>query len=650
MRTRYFALVILASVLASACAIAGGGADSGSLTLKAGSAGSRTIAPASGFIASYSASGSGPSSVSSTSSTGSFSFTDLAPGSWTFTVSGLDAASNGNVIATGTAVVTISSGASASASVTLAPASSSYGSLSLSASWSSGEPVSSIDGSLSPDDGSSSIDVSFTVSGTSATYSNSALAPGSYVLALSAKDSSGAAVASATIESVLIYAGQSSSATLTISDAQFIVGSSGLSTTIPSEITLALSGNSSSLSRGSTMTVTATPSAAVDSYAWYLDGTEQSGESSSSITFGSSLGLGSHRLMAVVKKNAIPFSNSCAFTVLPVVKVSTLAGSAGSSETTDGTGTAARFNNPWGLVSYGGYLYIADTSNNSIRKMEIETGAVTTFAGSTSGESGSVDGTGTSASFSNPTGIATDGSNLYVADGTNHTIRKIVLSSGVVSTLAGTAGSSGTSDGTGTSALFYTPYGLACDGSNLYVSDYDKNNIRKIVINTGAVTTLAGSPSGAQGRTDATGTAALFNFPRHIATDGIYLYVADYGNKSIRKVAIASGAVTTLAGSASGASGTTDGTGTAALFNSPAGLTTDGFNLYVTEFASHTIRKIVIGSGVVSTLAGSAGVSGSTDGAGTDARFKTPFGITLSGTLLFVADSGNYTIRKITQE
>jgi len=117
-------------------------------------------------------------------------------------------------------------------------------------------------------------------------------------------------------------------------------------------------------------------------------------------------------------------------------------------------------------------------------------GAVTTLAGT--GSSGSANGTGTSASFNSPTGITTDGTNLYVAENGNHLIRKIVISTGVVTTVAGT-GSSGSANGTGTSASFDTPYGITTDGTNLYVADSFNHLIRQIGIDNRSVTTLAGT-------------------------------------------------------------------------------------------------------------------------------------------------------------
>ncbi len=212
--------------------------------------------------------------------------------------------------------------------------------------------------------------------------------------------------------------------------------------------------------------------------------------------------------------------------------------------------------------------------------------AVTTLAGT--GSTGSANGTGTSASFYYPNGITTDGTNLYVTDQSNHLIRKIVISTGAVTTVAGT-GSSGSANGTGTSASFNNPSGITTDGTNLYVADNSNHLIRKIVISTGAVTTLAGT--GSSGSANGTGTSASFNNPFGITTDGTNLYVADRNNHLIRKIVISTGSVTTLAGT--GSSGSTDNsTGTSASFYNPAGITTDGTNLYVADLGNHLVRKI----------------------------------------------------------
>jgi len=321
--------------------------------------------------------------------------------------------------------------------------------------------------------------------------------------------------------------------------------------------------------------------------------------------------------------------------------VSTFAGS-GSYGSANGTGTAAQFDNPTGVVmDASGNVFVADGANNKIRKIT-PAGVVTTFAGS--GATGSANGTGTAASFNWPFAIAINATGtLYVADYNGQKIRKIT-SAGVVTTLAG-SGTSGSADGTGSGASFSYTTGLAVDASgNVYVVDYGNRKIRKITP-AGVVTTLAGS--GASGGADGTGTAATFNSPIGIAVDASgNAYVTDNDNRKIRKITPA-GVVTTFAGS--GANGSADGTGTAATFAMPYGITIDGSgNLFITDLFNYKIRKITP-AGVVTTIAGS-GASGSADGIGSAASFSSPYSVTTnsSGTLLYVADKITYKIRKVT--
>jgi hypothetical protein len=262
------------------------------------------------------------------------------------------------------------------------------------------------------------------------------------------------------------------------------------------------------------------------------------------------------------------------------------------------------------------------------------------------GVSGSADGIGPAALFNSPQGITTDGTNLYVADTQNNTIRKINIATGGVTTLAGVAGLIGAEDGIGNDAHFACPSGITTDGTNLYVADTRNGTIRKIVINTGAVTTLAGS-AGVFGPTDGAGSSARFNYSTGITTDGSNLYIVDNSSSTIRQIVIATGAVTTLAGTPS-VFGSTDGTGGAALFNYPLGIASDGSNLYVTDTGNGTIRKIVISGGQVTTFAGTVGKVGSVDGNAANARFSIPSGIITAGTgttTLYIADMG--TIRQI---
>ena len=350
------------------------------------------------------------------------------------------------------------------------------------------------------------------------------------------------------------------------------------------------------------------------------------------------ISLFSLTVISCAKKSSTSSSSTTTDNTTTSGAVTTVAGT-GSTGSANGTGTSASFYHPYGITTDGTNLYVADSSNHLIRKIVISTGVVTTVAGT--GSNGSANGTGTSASFNYPRGITTDGTNLYVADRNNHLIRKIVISTGVVTTVAGT-GSSGSANGTGTSASFYFPYGITTDGTNLYVADTYNNLIRQIVISTGVVTTVAGT--GSSGSANGTGTSASFSSPYGISTDGTNLYVADRGNNLIRKIVISTGAVTTVAGT--GSTGSANGTGTSASFNYPTGFTTDGTNLYVADRNNHLIRKIVISTGVVTTVAGT-GSTGSANGTGTSASFNYPFGITTDGTNLYVSDTSNHLIRKI---
>ena len=324
--------------------------------------------------------------------------------------------------------------------------------------------------------------------------------------------------------------------------------------------------------------------------------------------------------------------------------VSTFAGKAGMAGAADGASVRARFDAPKGITTDGNNLYIVDFNNHTIRKIDIASGLVTTVAGM-AGKKGSSDGKGAAARFNRPCGITTDGSNLYVSDSNNHSVRKIVIESGVVTTLAGGVGEVGYVDGKGNQARFFIPEGITTDGTNLYVADTHNHSVRKIELENAIVTTLAGL-SGAPGYFDDAGAKARFSYPKGITTDGRNLYVADFGNHRIRKIALASATVSTLAGTVKEDEAATD-QGELAHFNYPTGIATDGRNLYVADTFNRTVRKIVIAGGAVSTIAGKADVEGAVDAVGSEARFKDPVGITSDGSCLYVTDSSSNTVRKI---
>jgi sugar lactone lactonase YvrE len=334
----------------------------------------------------------------------------------------------------------------------------------------------------------------------------------------------------------------------------------------------------------------------------------------------------------------------------------TLAGQAGVPGYNDGTGVNAHFKGPNGVTVDGsGNVYVADSQDSTIRKVTAA-GVVTLIAGlpePLAVPSGlviilgpPVDGTGSAALFVQPSGIVADSAgNLYVADGTN-TIRK-VTPAGVVTTLAGAPGSGNVNveqDGTGTAALFDNPVGIAIDANgNLFVADSGGDTIRE-VSPLGLVTTIAGLVQ-QFGDTDGTGSAARFSAPTGVAVDASgNLFVADSGNFIIRKITPAH-VVSTFAGTP-GVFGSADGTGSAALFSSLNGIAVDdNGNVYVTD-GNNTIRKIT-SAGVVTTLAGTPKVTGSSNGTGASALFSGPKGIAVDASGdLFVADSGNDTLRE----
>jgi sugar lactone lactonase YvrE len=300
------------------------------------------------------------------------------------------------------------------------------------------------------------------------------------------------------------------------------------------------------------------------------------------------------------------------------------------------------------VVDASGNLFVSDRDDHVIWQVS-PAKQVTLLAGS-QGAPGSADGKGSGAQFRNPGCLAFDpAGNLLVADTGNHTIRRVAMD-GTVTTLAGTPGVSGSANGVGAQAQFSGPYGIAVAPSGMaYVSDTQNHTIR-LLAPDGTVTTLAGTP-GASGQSNGSAVAAQFDQPNGLTLgpDGS-LYIADYGNACIRVISPA-GQVSTLAGTA-GTTGYLDATGTAALFNGPVGITLDpSGNLWVTDTHNHAVRRIAPG-GVVNVIVGS-GVAGNADGTGTLALFDLPTGITYVSTgymagNFVVADTANHILRLVT--
>jgi streptogramin lyase len=282
--------------------------------------------------------------------------------------------------------------------------------------------------------------------------------------------------------------------------------------------------------------------------------------------------------------------------------VTTLAGLAAQHSSDDGTNSAARFNYPQGItLSSNGDLFVADAANNAIRKVSpVGTNwVVTTIAGVAGiAYAGSSDGTNTTARFDHPYGIASDSSgNLYVADSYNCTLRKLAPSgtNWIVTTIAGSAGASGSADGTNSMARFNGPASLVIDpANNIYITDFNNHTIRKAVfIGTNCVVSTIAGFAGAYDSRDDTNSSARFYLPQGICRDPAgNLYVTQAGDEIIRKLkpAVTNWVVLTVAGTP-GMTGSADGTGSSALFANPSGIGMDAFGrLFIADQANNTVR------------------------------------------------------------
>lgn len=379
---------------------------------------------------------------------------------------------------------------------------------------------------------------------------------------------------------------------------------------------------------------------------------------------------------------------------------------AGSTQTghLDGPSATAQFANPIDIAVAGGTVFVADWANNDIRS--ISAGAVATFAGN--GDYGSDDGIGLAAGLSRPTAITTDGTTIWVADQYNSAIRSIDIATKKVTTLAGksygtnatTSGpfdiasvagpsgfaiakddaiymterygcdvrmlsmnakaivpiagkgnAAGSVDGKGELAQFLYPEGLAFDDAgHLLVTDSLNYAVRDVDVATGEVTTPYGSLTPADEHyVDGIGSSARFTEPQGIVYAAGKFYVTDPPSNVVRQIDPLTKTVSTAFGSLARASGADDGVGTMARFHTPQGLATDGQgHLFVADRDNSTIRTIDLTTGMVTTLAGTAGAAGSVDGRGAQARFVQPRGLFWDGEgSLFVSDEGDSTIRRV---
>ena len=326
-----------------------------------------------------------------------------------------------------------------------------------------------------------------------------------------------------------------------------------------------------------------------------------------------------------------------------------------------GPATAAQLAGPVGVALDGaGNLFIADSDNSRVRRVDAATGVITTVAGGGEGGFRGDGGPATAARLWSPSGVTLDGAgNLFIADWSNHRVRRVDAASGVITTVAGTgADGSQVSDGDGgpaTAALLAFPESVALDGAgNLFIADTRNHRVRRVDAATGVITAVAGTIGAGFGGDGGPATAALLAFPRGVALDGAgNLFIADSSNDRVRRVDAASGVITTVAGTGKDGSQVSDGDGgpaTAALLASPESVALDGAgNLFIADLGNSRVRRVDAATGVITTVAGAGAAGfGGDGGPATAALLAFPNGVALDGAgNLFIADSSNDRVRRV---
>lgn len=336
----------------------------------------------------------------------------------------------------------------------------------------------------------------------------------------------------------------------------------------------------------------------------------------------------------------------------------TIAGSGNAGYSGDGgQATIADLNLPTSAVmDTAGNLYIAETNNNVVRRVAAGTGVITTVAGSgIAGYSGD-GGAATKAQLSGPWSLALDtAGNLYIADSSNHVVRRVSAGTGVISTYAGNGNATyGGDNGPAINASLSFPEGIAFDGSgNLYIADIGSARVRKVAADTGIIITVAGTGSYGYSGDNGPATSANLAGPAGIAIDASgNLYLADVNNNRIRKVAAGTGIITTVAGNGTVGYSGDDGPAISAELDGPNGVTVDtAGNLYIADTYNMVIRKLAVANGTISTVAGNGNAQpcyslGGDGGSTTSASLCYPMGISVDGAgNFYIADSSRNRVR-----
>ncbi|GGP35123.1 NHL domain-containing protein [Streptomyces abikoensis] len=336
--------------------------------------------------------------------------------------------------------------------------------------------------------------------------------------------------------------------------------------------------------------------------------------------------------------------------------ISTTAGNGIADYTGDGSGAAkACLYHPNAVATdASGNLYIADTDNHVVRKVDARTRVITTVAGNNDGDYAGDGRPAVAASLRYPRGVATDASgNLYIADTGNNRVRRVDATTRIITTVAGDGGVGFRGDGgAATTATLYTPFGVAVDSlGNLYIADTDNHRIRRVDATDRTITTLAGNGNAGCTGDDRPAVEATLQYPRAVTVDAIgNVYIADTDNHVVRKVDAMTRTISTVAGDGNAGRTGDDEPAVKASLRSPRGVAVDpAGNLYIADTGNNRVRRVDERTRLITTVAGDgeAGFSGD-DGPAVKANLYGPRGIAVdSAGNLYIADTDNHRVREV---
>lgn len=338
-------------------------------------------------------------------------------------------------------------------------------------------------------------------------------------------------------------------------------------------------------------------------------------------------------------------------------EIVTIAGTGTGSFSGDGgQATVATMNYPEGIcLDASGNVYFDDYYNNRVREVNMTTGIITTIAGNGSGGFSGDGGAATAAELNTPTGVAVDASgNVYIADWANSRIRLVSHATGIITTIAGTGSAGYNGDNIqATAAKLNSPDGIVLDAtnSNLYIGDLLNMRVRKVNLATGIITTIAGNGSSGYSGNGGQATAAELNGPRGVALDDSNnVYVCDWANSEVRKINALTGVITAVAGTGSNGYSGDNGPSTSAKLYQPRGVAVDNLgNVYIGDGGNNRIREVIKATGTIVTICGTgtAGYTGD-GGQATAAEVGNIAGLVLDASRnLFMVDQSYNVVREI---